>query len=80
MEARARAPHQPAAVEMEGRAGAAAAAAAGVVVVVLDGGLTIAEVVSEVWAAGGDVGEELVFYYGLRGAWGEEEEQGGGEG
>lgn len=46
--------------------------------VVLDEALTLADVVSEVWPAVGDVGRELVFYYGLReGAEGEEEEQEG---
>lgn len=36
-------------------------------VVVLDDALTLAEVVTEVWAVGGDVSGELVFFYCLRG-------------
>lgn len=36
-------------------------------VVVLDDALTLAEAVTEVWTVGGDVGEELVLHYCLRG-------------
>lgn len=36
-------------------------------VVVLDDALTLAEAVTEVWAVGGDVSDELVFHYCLRG-------------
>lgn len=52
----------------------------GETVVVLDEALTLADVVTEVWPAVGDVGRELVFYYGLRegeAGEGEEEEQEG---
>jgi hypothetical protein len=57
---------------------------AGPVVVVLDDALTLADVVTELWPAGGDVSEELIFYYCLRGLgaaalWAEAAGQGGEE-